>query len=103
MKYWQELTNIECEIIRLDAVKSLLTVVCNGMENTSKIEDIENSMWHILGSIEDIKDKQYETFQELFDMIKQEDTGISTLKTNEYIAPKNTELDAIVRGWILNA
>jgi len=25
---------------------------------------------------------------------------VSTLKTNEYIAPKNTELDAIVRQWI---
>ena len=24
----------------------------------------------------------------------------STLKTNEYIAPKNTELDAVIRQWI---
>jgi hypothetical protein len=27
---------------------------------------------------------------------------VSTLKTNEYIAPKNTELDAIIRQWITN-
>jgi len=25
---------------------------------------------------------------------------VSTLKTNEYIAPKNTELDAVIRQWI---
>jgi hypothetical protein len=25
---------------------------------------------------------------------------VSTLKTNEYIAPKNTELDAIIRQWV---
>ena len=24
---------------------------------------------------------------------------VSTLKTNEYIAPKNTELDAVIRQW----
>ena len=27
---------------------------------------------------------------------------VSTLKTNEYIAPKNTELDAIIRKWVTN-
>lgn len=27
---------------------------------------------------------------------------VSTLKTNEYIAPKNTELDAVIRQWITN-
>ena len=25
---------------------------------------------------------------------------VSTLKTNEYITPKNTELDAVIRQWI---
>jgi len=25
---------------------------------------------------------------------------VSPLKTNDYIAPKNTELDAIVRSWV---
>ena len=25
---------------------------------------------------------------------------VSTLKTNEFIAPKNTELDAVIRQWI---
>jgi len=25
---------------------------------------------------------------------------VSTLKTNEYIAPKNTELDAVIRQWV---
>ena len=25
---------------------------------------------------------------------------VSTLKTNEYIAPKNTELDVVIRQWI---
>jgi hypothetical protein len=27
---------------------------------------------------------------------------VSTLKTNEYIAPKNTELDAVIRQWVTN-
>jgi hypothetical protein len=25
---------------------------------------------------------------------------VSTLKTNEYIAPKNTELDDVIRQWV---
>jgi hypothetical protein len=25
---------------------------------------------------------------------------VSTLKTNEYISPMNTELDAIIRQWV---
>ena len=27
---------------------------------------------------------------------------VSTLKTNEYIAPKNMELDVVIRQWITN-
>lgn len=101
MKYWNELNALENEIIRLDSLKSLMTVVTNGVESTARPEDIENTLWHILGSIEDIVDKQYEHFQNLFDMVREEDEVSPVLATNDYVAPsaESNELDKVMRSW----
>lgn len=69
MKYWNELTELENEIIRLDTLKSLVTVVANGSE-TSTESDIQNALWHMLGSLEDIVGKLYQTHGELFEAVR---------------------------------
>lgn len=103
MKYFDEMTAIENEIIRLDTLKSLVTVVTNGLETTAKPEDIENTMWHILGSLEDIVEKQYETFQTLFDTLVENDVD-GVLTTNEYVdpTPESKELEKVMQAWIRN-
>jgi hypothetical protein len=55
MKYYGELSNIETQIIRLDAMSSVLRVISNGAEHSSD-EDVRNALWYIEGSIEDIRD-----------------------------------------------
>lgn len=99
MNYWDEMTDLENEIIRLDCLSSLVTVVCNGAESTARQSDIENTLWHIQGTIEDIKEKQYEKFQVLFDKLATQ--GVSTLRTNEYVQPSEAsqELSKIINGW----
>ena len=101
MKYFNELTAVESELIRLESLKHLTTVVSNGIEASSPLE-IENSIWQIKDIMTDISEKSYDAFFDLFEKVKYEN-GVSTLKTNDYITPKNTELDSIVRGWIVNA
>jgi hypothetical protein len=50
MKYYSELSNIETQIIRLDAMSSVLRVISNGAEHSSD-EDVRNALWYIEGSI----------------------------------------------------
>ena len=73
MKYWTELTELETQIIRLDTLASLLRVISIGAEQANH-EDVKNSLWYIQGSIEDIHDCMRARFDELWDMVRDEDT-----------------------------
>jgi hypothetical protein len=42
MKYWTELNNLETQIIRLDEMRSLFSVLANGAEE-SEPEDIRSA------------------------------------------------------------
>ena len=72
MKYYSELSNIETQIIRLDAMSSVLRVISNGAEHSSD-EDVRNALWYIEGSIEDIHDSLYARFNELWEVVRDED------------------------------
>ena len=73
MKYYSELSNIETQIIRLSAMSSVLRVISIGAEQANT-EDIRNALWYIEGSIEDIHDSLYARFNELWDMVRDDDT-----------------------------
>jgi predicted transcriptional regulator len=72
MKYYSELSNIETQIIRLGAMSSVLRVISNGAEHSSD-EDVRNALWYIEGSIEDIHDSLYARFNELWEVVRDED------------------------------
>jgi predicted transcriptional regulator len=72
MKYSSELSNIETQIIRLGAMSSVLRVISNGAEHSSD-EDVRNALWYIEGSIEDIHDSLYARFNELWEVVRDED------------------------------
>lgn len=95
MKYFNELTDVESEIIRLDALKSLMTVVSNGIETTAKPEDIENTFWHILGSLEDIVEKLYQSHGILFDAVRDDE-----LAKDEDIVYNFEPLTDVVNSWV---
>jgi hypothetical protein len=73
MKYYGELSNIETQIIRLSAMSSVLRVISIGAEQANT-EDIRNALWYIEGSIEDIHDSLNIQFNELWEVVRDDDT-----------------------------
>jgi uncharacterized protein (DUF2267 family) len=66
MVLYKELTAIEEEIIRFDTMRSLFTLMTNGLE-ASNIEDIRNSLYYVEGSLKDIHDSLRSKFDELWE------------------------------------
>lgn len=69
MKYWNELIAIEEQSIRLECLTSLVNVIANGIDNSNK-KEVENSIWHITGALEDINTKLKEAFSNCFDAVR---------------------------------
>ena len=68
MKYWTELNNLETQIIRLEEMRSLFSVLANGAEESSE-EDIRNALWYVEGSLTDIHGELRSEFDELWDHV----------------------------------
>lgn len=73
MKYWTELTKLEESIIRLGSLESLLRVVASGISQTN-LDDAENAIWHLQGSIEDIHSNLRSEFDNLWELIRDDET-----------------------------
>jgi hypothetical protein len=69
MKYWTELTNLETQIIRLETMRSLFSLIASGAEQSSE-EDIRNALWYVEGSLSDIHNELRNEFDELWDIVK---------------------------------
>ena len=68
MKYWTELNRLETQIIRLETMRSLFSVLANGAEESSE-EDIRNALWYVEGSLTDIHGELRSEFDELWEHI----------------------------------
>ena len=73
MKYYSELSNIETQIIRLSSMSSVLRVIAIGAEQANE-EDVRNALWYIEGSVEDIHDSLNAQFNELWEVVRDDDT-----------------------------
>jgi hypothetical protein len=67
------LNNLETQIIRLEEMRSLFSVLANGAEE-SDAEDIRSALWYIEGSLTDIHDNLRSEFNELWDHVSDDDT-----------------------------
>ena len=72
MKYWTELNNLETQIIRLEEMRSLFSVLANGAEE-SEPEDIRSALWYIEGSLTNIHRELRSEFEMLWDSVSRED------------------------------
>jgi hypothetical protein len=72
MKYWSELNNLETQIIRLETMRSLFSVMASGAEESSA-EDIRNALWYIEGSLTDIHNELRNEFDELWEHVLSDD------------------------------
>jgi len=75
MKYYSELSDIETQIIRLSSMSSVLRVISNGAEQSND-EDVRNALWYIEGSIDDIHNCLNARFNELWEVVRDEDNEI---------------------------
>jgi hypothetical protein len=73
MKYWTELNNLESQIIRLETMRSLFSLMASGAEESSP-DDIRNALWYVEGSLTDIHANLRSDFNELWDHVSDDDT-----------------------------
>ena len=72
MKYWTELSNLETQIIRLETMRSLFSVMASGAEESSA-EDVRNALWYVEGSLNDIHNELRNDFDALWETVRNED------------------------------
>ena len=72
MKYWSELSRIETQIIRLETMRSLFSVMASGAEESSA-EDVRNALWYVEGSLNDIHNELRNDFDALWETVRNED------------------------------
>ena len=106
MKYYDELSILENEIIRFGSVKSLMKMVAESSENCNR-EDTSAVLWHIENVTSDIHEKMSHKFEELWSKIREdsfntdhEDRQIDNSENVESGKSIMTELDDIVNSWI---
>jgi hypothetical protein len=72
MKHWSELNRLETQIIRLETMRSLFSVLASGAEESSE-EDVRNALWYVEGSLTDIHRELRSEFDDLWDIISNDD------------------------------
>lgn len=102
MKYYDELSVLENQIIRFSSIRSLMTVIAESSENCNR-DDISRSLWFIENTVDDICEKSSQRFQELWNVIRDDSwTNRVEYKTPEHetSSNENIQLDDIVNAWI---
>ena len=75
MKHWNELTDLETEIIRVSEFKNLFKLLVAGTENYVDIKVLQSAIYTMETMLDDIDSTLYEKFQTVWDSVKYEDTA----------------------------
>jgi len=73
MKHWNELTELESEIIRVGEFKNLFKLLVAGTENYVDIKVLQSAIYTMETMIDDIDSTLYEKFQTVWDCVRDED------------------------------
>jgi 5-methylthioribose kinase len=71
MKYYYQLSQLEQEVIRLKSFYSTFRVIVNGVEQSTP-EDINEALFYLEGSLEDIQTKLDDAFQTLWSDVRED-------------------------------
>ena len=74
MKHWNELTELETEIIRVSEFKNLFKLLVAGTENYVDIKVLQSAIYTMEGMLDDIDSTLYEKFQTVFDAVRDDET-----------------------------
>ena len=96
MKYWSELSRLETQIIRLEEMRSLFSVLASGAEESSA-EDVRSALWYVEGSLTDIHQNLRSEFDALWEIVREEHFN----ELAEEGENKNDwkSLDEVTRKW----
>ena len=72
MKHWNELSELESEIIRVSEFKNLFKLLVAGTENYVDIKVLQSAIYTMETMIDDIDSTLYEKFQTVWDSVKYE-------------------------------
>ena len=73
MKHWNELTELETEIIKVSEFKNLFKLLVAGTENYVDIKVLQSAIYTMETMIDDIDSTLYEKFQTVWDCVRDED------------------------------
>jgi hypothetical protein len=101
MKYWNELTNVENELIKLDTIVSLVRSLNYAIESGVEIADVKNCLWKIEEEIDLLSRNSNIHFQELWDVVRKDtrkefDGSIANLSSGKVA----DELEKVVNSWV---
>lgn len=75
MKYYQQLSNIEEQIIRLDTIESLIRATTS---DDVRADDAQKIIWHVSDLIQETNKNLTEKFYELWDVVREDTQDYKT-------------------------
>ena len=100
MKHYRELISLESKVVELETFKSILSVISNGIENSSK-EELETAFYFVNETLNNITDELYERFETLFDSVRNE--SLAKDEFQFYNEEAAEELSRIVNEWVVHS
>ncbi len=101
MKYWNELTHIENELIQLEMVLSTVRSLGVAAQDGLQVSDIQNCLFMIEQNLEHITKNVGENFQNLWETVREDSWKNETddIEIDRHVA---NELTDVVNGWVSN-
>jgi stress response protein YsnF len=101
MKYWNELTLIENELIQLEMVLSTVRSLGVAAQDGLQVSDIQNCLFMIEQNLEHITKNVGENFQNLWETVREDSWKNETgdVEIDRHVA---NELTDVVNGWVSN-
>ena len=87
MKYYYQLSEVEQAVIRLKSFYSTFRVISNGVEH-STTEDVQEAMFYLEGSLEDIQRSLDDSFYKLWEDVRD---GSSVEELNNALTDEQSE------------
>lgn len=98
MKHWSVLNNLDTQIVRVSEFTNLFNLVLYGVENGATDSEIQTGLFTLQGMLEDINDKLYPAFQNVWDNIREESISPKFDEDGENYNFK--PLEDVVNSWI---
>lgn len=97
MKYYEELSKMEEQVIRLDTVESILRVTSSSEAEES---DIRNIMWQLEKDVADINEKISREFYDLWNKVRDDTWHVDPPQSEESDFAKHLRFQHILDPFV---